>query len=191
MANEKRWEMVPPRAFTANGTLDGIITVADASGFFAKQVVTIKSNTQIAINAEVRVVTPTTIQVGAIGSNFSTYLDIEDFLVVDNSSIEASEQIKTAIKPDNILQAIYERDPAVAIRALLVDKFGGKYDTNNPMPTINVGDVVHSDWDDLILTRDSNTQDITNATWLLNGNVVESLDLIYDENENVIEVKKV
>jgi len=33
------------------------------------------------------------------------------------------------IKPDEVLQAVYQKDPAVALRNLLVNKFGLPVDT--------------------------------------------------------------
>jgi len=123
MALERKWEAVS-QAFTADGTQNGIITVADASGFYAKQKVTLISNTQPSSLFEVRRITRTTIQVGDIGSSFNTYSDVSKYLVADSAQIIAPEQEKPTIRPDDIFQALYNKDPSVALRNLIVDKFG-------------------------------------------------------------------
>jgi hypothetical protein len=129
MAIEKSFDAVS-QPFTANGTVDGIITVADASGFFAKQKVTLRSSTQPPVQFEVRRVTPTTIQVGVPGSAFNgPYANVSAYTVADSAEIIAPEQIKPTLKPDEIIQAVYARDPAVALRTLQVNKFGQAIDT--------------------------------------------------------------
>jgi hypothetical protein len=128
MAMEKRYDAVSQN-FTANGTALGIVTVADASGFFAKQQVTLYSNTQSPAQYEVKIVTRTTIQVGPTNTNIDQYSDVSAFLVADVAVIVAGRQQKSNIKPDDILAGIYARDPAVALRNLLVDKFGTPYDS--------------------------------------------------------------
>lgn len=127
MALEKRWEAVS-QALTLDGSAQGYITVADASGFFAKQSVTLSSNTQKR-NLEVKRVYPTQIWLGEIGTGIDRYADLSAFTVADSAVITANEQVKPSIKPEDILQAVYQRDPAAALRNLLVDKFGNAYDS--------------------------------------------------------------
>lgn len=123
MALAKRWERVS-QAFTANGTTDGIVTVSDATGFFAKQKVSLISDTQQPIELEVKKVFPTTIQVGRLQKGIDDYIDISQFLTVDNARITANQQVKPSLQPDEIFNAAYQHDPAVALRNLLVNKFG-------------------------------------------------------------------
>lgn len=128
MQMEKSWEAVLQQ-FTANGTQDGIITVADASGFFTKQQVTLTSSTQPPLTLEVKIVTPTTIQVGQIDKGINSFSDVTAYLVADSAQIFQPQQQKRLIKPDEVLQAVYQKDPAVALRNLLVNKFGLPVDT--------------------------------------------------------------
>lgn len=129
MAIEKSFDAVS-QPFVANGTVQGVITVADASGFYAKQKVTLTSNTQSALQLEVRRVTPTTIQVGHPGTPFNgPYADVSAYTVADSAIVAAPEQVKPVLKPDEIIQAVYARDPAVALRTLQVNKFGQAIDT--------------------------------------------------------------
>lgn len=128
MAVERRWEAVS-QFFVNNGTSTGLIVVPDATGFFAKQKVSLVSNTQAAKVYEVRRVTATTVQVGEVGSNFTTYANVSMYTIADAAQIIAPEQEKPTIKPDEIWQAVYQRDPALALRELLVNKFGVPIDT--------------------------------------------------------------
>lgn len=128
MAIERKWEAVSQN-FTGDGNQDGLIPVANASGFFAKQRAVLTSNTQQKLIIEVRRVTATTIQVGLPGSPFTTYTDVSAYTLADAANIRADEQDKPILKPDEIWQAIYQRDPAVALRELLVNKFGVPIDT--------------------------------------------------------------
>lgn len=127
MALEKRWEGVS-QAFTANGTQKGVVQVADATGFFAKQQVSLYSNTQSRTVYEVKRVYPTEIWVGLVGTGIDRYEDVSAYTVADSATITANEQVKPSIKPEDILQAVYQRDPAAALRNLLVDKFGNPFD---------------------------------------------------------------
>jgi hypothetical protein len=138
VALEKRWEQVSAN-FTADGTSDGIVPVADASGFFAKQKVTVKSDTQQPIFLEVKRVYPTKVVVGLDDKGIDHKQNMSAYLVVDNANIFAAEQTKTKLQPDEIFNAVYERDPAVALRGLLVDSFGNVYKVTNPFP-VSVGD---------------------------------------------------
>lgn len=128
MAIERKWEGVS-QPFVNNGTINGVIVVPDASGFFAKQKVTLTSNTQPPKVLEVRRVTATSVQVGEVGQSFDTYADVTAYTIAASATITAPEQQKPIIKPDEIWQAVYSRDPAVALRNLLVSKFGVPIDT--------------------------------------------------------------
>lgn len=127
LAFEKRWGPVS-QAFTANGTVQGVIEVVNAADFYVKQQVSLTSNTQTLLTCEVKSVTPTSIQVGPKGP-ISKFSDISAFTVADGAAIQAATQEKSSIKPEEIIHAIYERDPAVALRNLMVNRFGLPIDT--------------------------------------------------------------
>jgi hypothetical protein len=133
---EKKRKSVSPRLFTANGTADGLVTVADARDFFVKQKVHIKSNTlpnpkQLEIK---RFVTNNSFKVGPIGDNIRAITDISAYLVADSATISADEQDRPGIKPDEIQRATYAEEPIVAKRVIMVDEFGNYYNSTNPLP---------------------------------------------------------
>lgn len=125
MAFESKW-MPVTQLFTADGTTQGLITVSDATGYYTKQSVTLISNTQPSLVVQVqKVLGPTLIVVGRPNTDiFSSVVDVSGFRVSDSAKIFAPFQNKFKIKPDDIINAVYERDPAVAFRVVNVDKFG-------------------------------------------------------------------
>ncbi len=133
---EKRWAAVPPQLFTSNGTPGGVITVIDSSLFKVKQLVNITANTLPNLNIEVKSVpNDVTIVVGPIGANISTYLDISAYTTALSSAISANEQKRSSVPVEEINRAVYEEEPTVALRNVLVDKYGRKIDSSNPLPT--------------------------------------------------------
>lgn len=120
-------EKVDPRIFASNGTANGIVTLSTTSGFKSNQKVVITSNTQSTLNLIVKHVnSDTELVVGPSDNNPNTRTDISAYLVADNSQIRATYQTRFAINPNTIQRAVYEEEPTVAIRNVLVDEFGRK-----------------------------------------------------------------
>jgi hypothetical protein len=136
LSNERRWEAYAAALFTANGTLDGIVTVSDTFGLYTKMLVTLTSNTQpqtaLKVNA---VLSPTQVQLGPVDKDLNVNSNLTAFTTADNATIFAARQIFGSINPENITNAVYAREPIVALRNALVDKYGRYYDDNNPIPT--------------------------------------------------------
>lgn len=133
---EKRWAAVPPQLFTSNGTPGGVITVMDSSLFKVKQLVNITANTLPNLNLEVKSVpNDVTIVVGPIGANIFTYTDISAYTTALSGAISANEQKRSSVPVEEINRAVYEEEPTVALRNVLVDKHGRKIDSSNPLPT--------------------------------------------------------
>lgn len=150
MAIERKWVSVGPVLLTQNGSSDGVLTLTSTAGFKVKQQVILSSNTQPQLKLEVkRVISRTQLIVGErldTGS-LTNKADVSSYLVADLANLYAVEQPKSKLKPDDIWQAIYDQEPAVALRNVLVDQFGDYYTVDNPMPvqlsngSINIGTV--------------------------------------------------
>lgn len=134
---EKRFIAVPNQYILADGTTDGIITVPDASLFKVKQEVYIGGNTLPNLNEiEIkRVISPTQIAIGPKKSNIDSRSDLSAYTLAKNSYIAANEQKRPSVPLEESTRAMYEEEPTVAQRTVLVDKYGNKYDENNPLPT--------------------------------------------------------
>ena len=129
---EKRWAEVPARLLTSDGNSDGVVLVADSRGFYVNQRVILKSNTRhLKIN---RILSKTRIEVGELDQEIYKRADISLFLVADSASIEAREQPRPAIGPEETDRATYAEEPAVARRVLGVDELGNAYNETNPLP---------------------------------------------------------
>lgn len=145
MAREKRWLAVSPQNFTADGTVDGIITVASTSGFKVKQQIALISNTQLKELFQVkRVFSSIQLAVGPLRSGIDRRSDVSAFLTADSATIEAAEQARPAIPLTEHERAVYEEEPTVAKRVIDVDEFGNPYSKANPKPvdaTVSVGNI--------------------------------------------------
>lgn len=72
----------------------------------------------------------------------------------------------------------------------LRDDLGDIYTEDNPLPSIHVGSAADKPWDELVLTRDPQTQDIITATYKKATVTVRVLNFTYDSNENLDTVTK-
>jgi hypothetical protein len=146
---EKRFNAVPPQPFIADGTANGKVTIADTRLFKVKQKVFLKSDvlpTRDGLEVK-RIVSPTEMYIGPEKGNINSYSDLSGFLVADNAVIGSNEQVRSSIPSEEISRAVYEEEPTVAIRSMLVDKHGNDYRVDNPLPvslsngSVNIGSV--------------------------------------------------
>jgi hypothetical protein len=145
MALEKKWNLVPPQPFVADGGEFGLITLASAHGFKTKQsaYLTATGLPNLAVQVK-RVPTPTTLIVGTINNaQIASWppLNISAYTVALNAAIGAQIQDKSRIGIDDIDTAVYEADPTVAIRGVAVDQYGNFYDDDNPLPVAIEGSI--------------------------------------------------
>jgi len=141
MANERLWDSIGPIAFTANGGQDGVVTLISTSGLRVKQQVKIYSAAKqpLADKLEIKkILTPTKAIVGKIVSTgeFMNRVNLSDYLLADSASLTViADQERKSPRPEDILKAIYEQEPVVAIRTFGVDEFGNPWTNENPLPT--------------------------------------------------------
>lgn len=131
---EKKWPARAPEVFTANGGEFGLVTVDDARGFKVKQTVVIIATGQPTLNVQIkRFVSPTQFLVGPLnptaGKALSARTNLLLYTVAAGAFIYAEEQDKALLKPDDIIQSVYEQEPADAIRSFMVNAFGQGIDT--------------------------------------------------------------
>src|SRR5690606_13016080 len=98
------------------------------------------------------------------------------FLVADNSRISAELQDRPAIPPDAYNRAVYDEEPTVALRNVLVDQQGRKYTADNPFPVqlsdgdVNIG-TVNAELEVQLTDRDNypNPGDVHDSIRIGNG----------------------
>lgn len=134
MAIERKWEAIPPRSLAQDGTAEGIVELSDARGFKVKQTVILRATGEPNLTLEVkRFLSPTQFRVGPTNSSLFTCSDISAYTVAKNATIEAQEQSRPSIPDKEFERAVYEEEPTVAKRVLLVDDFGNPYNDDNPL----------------------------------------------------------
>lgn len=127
---EKRLGAVPPQAFTADGTDKGLVTLADTRYFKVKQKVILIGATLPNLNLEVKqVIDSTKLLVGPINEDIKDYSDISAYTTALTSFIYANEQKRPSVPLEEFWRAVYDEEPTVALRNILVDKFGNKIDS--------------------------------------------------------------
>jgi hypothetical protein len=196
---EKRFAAVPAQVFTADGGANGSVSIADVRLFKVKQQVVITATGQTNLELEVkRIVNSTSMIVGPIAGNINAFTNLSAYTTAAGASIFANEQRRPTITSDDFERAVYEEEPVVAKRVILVDELGNKYDDNNPLPTsasftgaISVGEVdqglpntIGNAWP-VKITDGTDALDI-NPDGSINVNVNQSIaadGLIIDYNE--------
>ena len=140
MAIEKKYFQIGPLALAADGGEDGLVTLENVQCFKVKQKVVLSSDTQEDLQFEVtRVVSMTQLYVGPRFdkkkrdiTNLNVRSDISNYLAADNATIRASEQEKNYLTTEDTWKAIYEFEPTMALRNILVDKVGDPFTNENP-----------------------------------------------------------
>lgn len=135
MAFEKRLAELQSRNITADGTSDGQLLIDDAFLLKVKQVVYLRSNTLPPIKLEVKRVTdPVTLFVGPVGGSIDARTDVSAYLMGDQARIFSTDRKdlgRPSIDTDDFLRAVYDEEPTMALRTVLVDR-GGRYIGSDP-----------------------------------------------------------
>lgn len=161
MAIAEIWTQVSQN-FTANGTSNGLIQVANTAGFYVNAKVRIVSNTQPSKLLEIKRVDGTTqIWVGAVGAGILDRADLSAYLVADNATITLYEQQATRLAYADIQALTYAHEPILAKRVIMVDKYGRYYDEDNPLPiSASISGDVYVDLDALTPPNQPNPDNV-------------------------------
>ena len=134
---EKRYLALAPMVLTANGSADGLITVASTYRIKVGQVLTFKSSSVAIRLAKVKRVISTTQFVVIDPKDPVTTLnklDMSDLLIADTATVELTQDKRPVIELLEIQRQIYEEEPTVALRTHAVDWLGRSYSRSNPVP---------------------------------------------------------
>lgn len=135
MARERVFDQVGPFTFLEDGKSNGVVLVNDASCFKVKMTVIITADGKDSLELEVkRVVDSNTLILGPLGQSINARTDLSSYSLSLNPSIKAPEQERKKIPDVDFERAVYEEEPVVAKRLILVDKLGNPYSENNPFP---------------------------------------------------------
>jgi len=142
---ERKW---PTIILTPISVANHIVTVSDTAGLHEKQKITLSAVGEEALELEIkRVLSDTTFQVGEVGSDMALYANP---IAYSGGTLTMSEQPRNAMGGDIVLRAVYEEGPAVALRNLLVNKYGepfGSVKDNAGINRLAVDGQFHADVD--------------------------------------------
>jgi hypothetical protein len=126
MAIERTYAAIGAVALTAPGTTDGVLTLASTSGIKVgmRALLTGPFLPNVSIQIK-RVDSSTILEVGSPGTGISNRIDVSAY--GSGSVITFPEQNRPTIPLSEISRAVYEEEPTVAIRAILVDEYGNPY----------------------------------------------------------------
>jgi hypothetical protein len=155
---EKRFYAVPPQAFTADGTTDGVVTIAANACilFKVKQKIYLSASGLPDLYLEIKEIDneeniqvgpiPGTLNVPGANTGITARTDISAYTVALGAAIFADEQKRPAIDNIEIIRATYQEEPTAAVRSIMVDDCGNTVNAENPLPvslegTIQIGNV--------------------------------------------------
>jgi hypothetical protein len=130
---EKFYKEIPSQPFTANGTSNGIVTLASTSKYKLYQLVVILHPSLSSIAGEIKdILSDTQIAVGPQGANPNMRIDLSAYNTL--ATISAPEQPRPAVATQDIDRFTYEEAPVVARRTIPVDDTGNilKFVRNAP-----------------------------------------------------------
>lgn len=143
MAIEKKLAIIGPLPFTANGASDGTIQVSDTVSIKVYATVVIKADTLPNLRLQVKeVVNKTELVVGPIDKNLGTKADLSLYTTALNATIEQPGQTNLDIPRDQWERSVYEQEPTLAKRQVMVDPYGNFYTLDNPFPVQIDGDII-------------------------------------------------
>lgn len=130
---EKFWKEIPSQLFTANGTYNGIVTVASTRDYKLNQFIVILNPSLPSVAAEIKaILSDTQMAVGPQSSGPNMRIDLSGYDT--SSSISAPEQPRPSVATQDIERFTYEEAPIVARRSVAVDDSGNvlKFVRNAP-----------------------------------------------------------
>jgi hypothetical protein len=127
---EKRLRAISSRLFLADGSATGEITIASTRPFKVKQEVIISATGLPNLELEVKSVNnPTQLIVGPRSGNINARTDVSSYTTILSAAIFANEQKRPSIPFEEVTRAVYDEEPTIANRSVLVDQDGEYIDS--------------------------------------------------------------
>ena len=129
LLTERTWPsvLITPISITGN-----VITVPDTCNLKVKQKVILSKTGLDPGEFEIkRVMSRTTLMVGPVGKNIRKVSEAEQY---NGGSLSVSEQSRNVLGDAPIIRAVYDEEPTLALRNIMVDKYGDYFNKDNPFP---------------------------------------------------------
>lgn len=131
---ERTWPSIILSPISVNGH---IVTVSSTCGLKVKMTVTLSKVGVTEESFEIkRIFDSTTLMVGPLRANIKKTSEAVKF---NGGTLSADEQSRNVLGDAPIIRAVYDEEPTIAIRTVLVDKLGQYYSNSNPLPVSSDG----------------------------------------------------
>lgn len=121
---EQKW---PSVILTPIVVANHVVTVSDTAGLHTKAKISLSAIGQETIDYEIkRVLSDTQLSVGLIGTGIEK---LENPTQFNGGMLTMSEQMRNKFGNEIVMRAVYEEEPATALRNVLVNKYGAFLDT--------------------------------------------------------------
>ena len=141
---ERKW---PTIIIMGISVVDSKITVSTTAGLHTKMQASLSAPGQPVLDVEIkRVVSDTQFYVGSSDTGILDYYKQAALAPYIGGTFSAWEQNRNPMGAEIVLRAVYDEEPAVALRTIMVDEFGQHLNAANPLPitfdgSISVGTV--------------------------------------------------
>lgn len=120
---ERKW---PTVILTPISVANHVVTVSDTAGLHSKQKIVLSLGANQSEFEIKRVLSDTQIQVGPQGKDMAMFSNPTEY---NGGTLTMSEDNRNPMGSDIVIRAVYEEEPAVALRNVLVNKYGEHIDT--------------------------------------------------------------
>ena len=185
---EKVW---PTVLLSPIAVANHIITLPTTRNLHTKQIITLRLNSDAEEFEIKKVLNDTQIQVGKKNAPINS---LENPVKFNGGSLEMHEQKRNEIGSEYVIRAVYDEEPAVALRTLLVTEFGEKvgFSLDNSGNARLKVDAEVIKFNEIQVERNfTNEPNLAVVKYFSGETEVKRLELSYDENGDLIKVKKV
>jgi hypothetical protein len=134
MAYERFWPAMGPVSLTSAATSRGLVTLSSTAGFRVKMQVLLQDTVLGPQRLEVkRVISDKKLYLGPVAGKITDRTDLTGYTTT--SSLTVMEQSRPSIPKDERDRAMFEEEPVLAQRSLIVDQYGAPVTGSNPLTT--------------------------------------------------------
>lgn len=196
MASETKIEYVPNTFFTEDGADGGVIKIISTSGFKVKADVIISADSLPSISLEVkRVLSKTTLIVGKTG-NLLSRANLSAYKIALNASVFQPEQNRSDIPYEQHARAVYEEEPTMATRSVLVNELGNKITSSEDgiisgLDVNTINKMINVAHDDIEILSKNENGDPLSIVISNKGIKLFSIDMTYDQFGDIQRIRRI
>jgi hypothetical protein len=129
-----KYDLCGPLAFTADGGVQGMVTVSSVYHLKLGAFVLISANNLSPVRLQIKKILSNTQLIVGVDGDINNRYDISAYTVALNGFLLQPEQGKVDVEDGQIHKFVFEHGPTNAFRNILVNRLGNAFDENNPIP---------------------------------------------------------